>query len=226
MPWKSSASLARISHSSGWSGGGHDRRRVVRDVAHRELEQRDVVVGLLQRVGRRQDHVGVARRLVDVDVDRDHELERRERGVEPSAAVRRRDHRIAGDGHERADLPLARVSRSPRPWRPRAARPASRGGRAPGSCAGRCAARARPRLAAGVADPVAGVVNIAPPGPVEVAGAHVQHVDQPARERAELLRRACRCGRRRMPSARPRARARGAGSWRRRCRSPAQRPRG
>ena len=47
-------------------------------------------------------------------------------------------------------------------------------------------------------------------GPVEVAGEHVEHVDQPARGRAELLRASCRCGRRPPRSARGRELARDA----------------
>ena len=45
------------------------RRRVVGDAAHRELVERGVVVGLGQRLGGGEDDVGVAGRLVDVDVD-------------------------------------------------------------------------------------------------------------------------------------------------------------
>ena len=50
---------------------------VVGRVVQRELEEGDVVVALLQRGRCRQDDVRVPRRLVDVDVDRHHALERR-----------------------------------------------------------------------------------------------------------------------------------------------------
>ena len=52
-------------------------RRVVRDVARRQLVEGEVVVRALERRRRRQDDVGVARRLVEVDVERDIEVERR-----------------------------------------------------------------------------------------------------------------------------------------------------
>ena len=48
---------------------GSDRRRVVGHAADGELVEREVVVRLGQRLGRGQDDVGVAGRLVDVDVD-------------------------------------------------------------------------------------------------------------------------------------------------------------
>ena len=51
------------------------RRRVVGHVADGELVEREVVVGPAERRGSRQDHVGVAGGLVDVDVDADHQLE-------------------------------------------------------------------------------------------------------------------------------------------------------
>ena len=49
----------------------------------------------------------MARRLVEVEVDADHEVERLERGGE-AVAVRRRQHRVAGDREQRADLAVAR----------------------------------------------------------------------------------------------------------------------
>ena len=57
------------------------RRRVVRDVADREVVEREVVVTARQlRLGR-QDHVRVTRGLVQVDVDAHHEVERRQRAA-------------------------------------------------------------------------------------------------------------------------------------------------
>ena len=72
-----------------------------------ELVEGEVVVRLLERLGRGQDHVRVARRLVHVDVDRDHEVEALDRALE-AAAVGGREHRVAGDRDERAHLTLAR----------------------------------------------------------------------------------------------------------------------
>ena len=75
-------------------------------VAHRERVEDQVVVVALQRGRRRQDHVRVPGGLVEVDVDRGHEVEAGERPVEP-CAVRRGEHRVAGDGQHRPDLPVA-----------------------------------------------------------------------------------------------------------------------
>ena len=75
---------------------GEERGGEPRGVAHREHVEDQVVVVALQRRGRRQDHVGVPGRLVEVEVDGDHEVQPRERLVEP-LAVGGRQHRVAGD---------------------------------------------------------------------------------------------------------------------------------
>ena len=100
------------------------------------------MVRLLERREAREDHVGVAGRLVEPVVDADHAVELVERGVEPVAA-RRRQHRVAGDREERADLPVARASRSPRRGTTPARGRAPRARRAPASSSGRSS---RPRL--------------------------------------------------------------------------------
>ena len=71
----------------------HDGPRPLRDVAHREQVERHLVARLLGRRGRRQDQVRVARGLVDVEVDRDEEVEARERALE----LRRSSRRCAAD---------------------------------------------------------------------------------------------------------------------------------
>ena len=109
-PWPVTIAVRRRSerHSGSRSGLGlHRRRRVVRDVAHGELVEREVVVRARERRRAGQDHVRVARRLVHVDVERDHEVERLECAVE-ALGLRRRDDRVARDRDERADLALAR----------------------------------------------------------------------------------------------------------------------
>ena len=78
----------------------------VGDVADRQLVEGEVVVSARERRGNGQDHVGARGRLVDVAVDRDHELERLDRRAEPPR-VGRREQRVAGDGDQRPDLPLA-----------------------------------------------------------------------------------------------------------------------
>ena len=84
-----------------------DRGRPARDVPHgnRVEQQIDVVLG--QIPAGRQDHVGVARRLVDVDVDRHHELELLERRAD-SLPVGCREDGVAGQRDHGADLARAR----------------------------------------------------------------------------------------------------------------------
>src|SRR5262245_1538877 len=65
-----------------------DRGRVRRDVADRQLAQREIVVRLLERRQTGKDHIGVSRSLVHVDVEADHQLERVEGAIEPSAVRR------------------------------------------------------------------------------------------------------------------------------------------
>ncbi len=84
----------------------HDRRGPARDVAQRERRGDRVDVVLGQRPARRENHVGMARGLVDVDVDRHLELEPLERGLD-AAAVRQREHRVAGVRDEGPHLPGA-----------------------------------------------------------------------------------------------------------------------
>ena len=143
----------------------------------------------LERRRRGEDDVGVARGLVDVDVERDHEVQRLQRALQ-AAGVRRRQRGVAGQGDERAHLALAgRVDLLGQAGHRQlavglaeaahAARPAPDLYAAPASVR-----RSRARCRA----PAAARVNIAPPAPVEVAGEHVEHVDQPRGERPELLR--------------------------------------
>ena len=126
----------------------------------------------------------MARRLVEVDVDADHEVERVERLVE-AGAVGGREHRVAGDGEERTDLAVARLldllgeahhrqlavdlGKSAHPARVPAEPDAPtlpRAGRAGSSGRGQREHRAA--------------------RPVEVARQRVADVDEPRRERAEL----------------------------------------
>ena len=78
-----------------------------RDAANREGIENEVVMVLGQRRNRRQDQVGMARGFVDVKVDRDHEVQCFDRGIE-IAPVGRRKHGVAGNGQQRADLAFAR----------------------------------------------------------------------------------------------------------------------
>src|SRR5262249_56083430 len=83
----------------GGGGGGAE----LRWVPEREGVEDEVVVRALEREGRGEDEVGVARRLVEVEVDRDHVVEAGERAVE-AGTVRRREDRIARARHEGPDL--------------------------------------------------------------------------------------------------------------------------
>ena len=82
------------------------RRGEAGRVAHGQQVEDQVVVVALERRGGRQDHVGVPGGLVDVDVHGGHEVEVAQRAVEPGA-VGRGQHRVAGDGEQGPDLPLA-----------------------------------------------------------------------------------------------------------------------
>ena len=127
-----------------------------------------------------------------------------------AARVRRRDERVAGDRDQRAHLALAgRLD-----LLGQAGRPAAR--RRP-RAAPRTRLAQRPRRAAASLPARAGAVALSgrrarehrAAGPVEVAGQHVEHVHEPARERAVLLRgRAHAARRRRARSAAASSRAR------------------
>ena len=82
-------------------------RRVLGRVPGGQEVQREVVVAAREGRGGRQDQVGVARGLVQVEVDGEHEVEGRQRLVEPSS-VRRGEHGVAGEGHESAYLAVSR----------------------------------------------------------------------------------------------------------------------
>ena len=132
------ASRTRISNSDGEPGLAlEDRRREVGHVADRERREREVVVRLLEHRGRRQDHVGVAGRRVQVRVDADHQLEPGQQAVE-APGVGRRQGRVAGDRQQRPHLPLAGRLHLVGERRDRAARPAPPAARARGCASGRC----------------------------------------------------------------------------------------
>ena len=95
-----------VSHSCGTSvasSGG----RVVGHVAHGELVEREVVVRALERRRAGQDHVGVARRLVDVDVERDHAGRARRAPPSSRSEFGVEQARVAAQREQRADLALA-----------------------------------------------------------------------------------------------------------------------
>ena len=83
------------------------RRRIAGGTAHRHARQCDVEVRCVRRRGRRQDDIGVPGGLVEVGIDRDHELQLIHRPGQPPA-IGCRQHRVAGDRHQRPDLPRSR----------------------------------------------------------------------------------------------------------------------
>ena len=124
--------------------------------------------------------------LVQRVVDADHAVEVLERGVEPAGAGRA-DDGVPGDGHERVDLARPRGVDLLGETRDRHlaehlgdvthARPPLAGPHTVGE------RRVRQRVHA----PRDGVAEHQAAGPVEVAGEDVHDVDQPGRERPELL---------------------------------------
>ena len=105
--------------------------------------------------------------------------------VEPRA-VRRRQHRVAGDRSAARGSGRRPASRSPRAAPRPAARRRTRAGRAPG-CA-RCRSARGPMNRRPTAS-IAGLGEHRAAGAVEVAGQQVEHVDRPLAERAEPLGR-------------------------------------
>ena len=135
-----------------------------------------------------QDHVGVARRLVDVDVDADEQVEPGERALHP-VRVRRRARGVAGERDQRPDLAVAGRLHL---LRERGGRElAERLGEAAdaGPAAGELRRAAAARRAGRVALPGGGAGEHRAAGPVEVAGEDVEHVDEPGGERPERLGR-------------------------------------
>ncbi len=165
---------------------GEQRLRVLHRVAHREQVEDDVEVVALQPRCRRQDEVRVTGGLVEVRIDRDHEIEPGQRLLE-LAAVRRREHRVAGGGDERTDPPLAgrQDLLGERRHRELAAEL-----RQPAHARAALAERAgRTERPAQTDDVEGGPREHRAADPVEVACQDVQQLDQPLAQRAELLRR-------------------------------------
>ena len=88
-------------------GLGQHRLVEAGDVAHGEGIEGGVVVIVLQRPGGRQDQVGEAAGLVDVEIQAEHKLQATQRLLQ-LPAIGRRQHRVAGHGDQGANLPLTR----------------------------------------------------------------------------------------------------------------------
>ena len=167
--------------------GRQHGRRVVRHVADRELVEREVVVGALTAATARAGSTSAWRVVsLTVDVDRDEEVEPLQRALDP-ARVRCRARGVAGDRDQRAHLALAgRLDllreRGDRQLAEALGQPAHARAPAPERDAPAAAG-----LAGGVALPGGRAREHRAARPVEVPGQHVEHVDQPRGERAELL---------------------------------------
>ena len=86
---------------------GQHRRAVARMVAPGELRKRHVVMQVLQRRDAGQDHIGMARGLVEVNVHADHEVQRIQR-LGQTRAVGRGEHRVGAHGDQGADFAVSR----------------------------------------------------------------------------------------------------------------------
>ena len=186
-PWPSSSPVrrSRISHSDGLPGGGSkiagEKRAWLRT---EKLREGHVVVEVLERGGPGQDHVCVTGGLVQIDVDRDHEVEVRERTLE-AISVGGGEGGVARDGEQCAHLPLARRLHLLGETRGRELAQHLEGAAHPGavsvepdSAAGARAVGRRHERGAEWEHHAA--------GSIEIPGQVVEHVYEPARGRAEL----------------------------------------
>ena len=141
----------------------------------------------LERRRPREHDVGVPRRLVHVDVHREHEVEALDRAGE-ATRVRGAHRRVPGDRHERPDLALA--GRVDLLGEAHHGQFSVRLGQAAHAAAPATqlhpAAPSRRAQAVGLTG--GGAREHRATRPVEVARDHVEHVHQPARQRPELLR--------------------------------------
>ena len=140
-----------------------DGARPARDVSHRDDLEEQVVVVALEAEGRRQEHVRVARRLVPVDVERHHRVELRE-GARQALSVGHGRDGVARERDERAD-----VARLDLLGQAGDGELAAELGQPADTAPVRAEAARWPRSVPRRTTSTAGVVNIAPPGPVEVA---------------------------------------------------------
>ena len=129
----------------------------------------------------------MARRLVHVDVERDHELERGQRAVEPGR-VGSRDDGVSRHRQHCPDLPLAGRLDLLREGGDRKLPKRLRQTAHAAGPAARQVAAALPRLTAGAGLAGGGAGEHRSALAVEVAGQRVEDVDEPACEGAELLR--------------------------------------
>ena len=188
VPAQMAARRMRISHSAGRPGSGSNTGSDhFAGAAHGQRPQQVVEVGLLQGRQPGQDHVGVTRRLVDPVVHADHALEH--------AGARHRGARLPGalitglPATVMRPLQLARDPgcRSPRPGTTPGTWPSTSG--APRDPAAPPAGAEVGQIGPGQTAhaPRHRLGEHQPAGRVEVPGQDVDHVDEPRRQRSELL---------------------------------------
>ena len=162
------------------------RRAVACMVAPGQLRKRQVVMQVFQRRQPGQDHIGMARGLVQVNVHADHEIQRGQR-LRQARSIRAGQHRVGGDGDKGPHL--AGAGSLDLFGQTGDGQLAHHLGRAADS--GVVAAGGNALAAAGPAD------GVGPKGGrlgkhgaarcVQVPGEHIEHIHQPARQRAEFL---------------------------------------
>ena len=91
----------------GVCGLGEHRWGVLGDIAGRQQRPHEVEMIAFELRGRRQNIVGLGGGFVAVGIERHHQLEFGKGGFE-TFAVGARQHRIAGDGDQRANLARTR----------------------------------------------------------------------------------------------------------------------
>ncbi len=160
-------------------------RRVLRRVPDGQHVEHQIVVFPLSGTGGREDDVRVPSGLIYIEVDRHEELEARDRAVEPRA-VGRGEYRVSRVRHECAHLSLARrfdlIGE-------RCHRQLTREFRETANAALPARESSAPAVRAASLEEIdGGAREHRAAGLVEMAGDRVQHVDEPAREPAELLR--------------------------------------
>ena len=192
-----------------------ERRRPAGGVAHGQQVEDDVVVVALERPGRRQDDVGVPGGLVDVEVDRHHHVEARQRLVEPVPRGRRRAPGCPRWSAAPAPAPrpvcsISSASADDRQLAPERRQPAH-------PVTGACRSRRGPSDARPTRS-TAGVGEHRAARPVEVAGEHVDPSDQPTGRPRRGPGSTRPSARARRPTARRRGRARGRARHPRACR--------
>ena len=85
------------------------RSAVVSNITNGELQQQHVVMIALQLRRHWQNHIGVTRRFVEIQINTDHQLEFF-KSIRELTRVRRRQNRIAGNSNKRLNSDFTSIS--------------------------------------------------------------------------------------------------------------------